>query len=294
MTSAAGKAIEVRGKTIEVAIEKGLAELGLARNNVEIEVIRPGSRGVLGIGAEDAVVSLMPRLAAPAAKRAPVRYSQPAREVEQAAKEETLPEAEPVRAAAPRPADQTPAKPVAKTHAKPAAKPAAKTHAKPAAKPAEKNDEEAAALARDLLAELLTLLGVDAQVVLRYSEDEEGGEPVLILDVVGQDLGILIGRRGETLAALQFVLRLMVNNHIRRWMNLVVDVEGYKARRESMLIELAQRMAERAVGSGRAVALEAMPASERRIVHITLRDHPDVTTQSVGEGDDRKVTIIPR
>jgi len=271
MTSVVGKAIEVRGKTIEAAIEIGLAELGLDRQKVEIEVIRPGSRGMLGIGAEDAVVSLRPRPAASAArKRAVAKESQQEEAVQRPAEEEIPAEVEPVRHAVPKPP------------------------AKPAAAPAEKSDVEAAALARELLTELLTHLGVDAHVEVHYADDEEGGDPVLTLDVVGKDLGVLIGRRGETLAALQFVVRLMVNNHIRRWTNLVVDVEGYKARRERMLRELAQRMAERAVGTGCVVALEAMSARERRIVHVALRDHPDVTTQSVGEGEGRKVTIVPR
>jgi spoIIIJ-associated protein len=115
-----------------------------------------------------------------------------------------------------------------------------------------------------------------------------------VLNIEGEDLGILIGRRGETLAAIQYLLRLMVNHRMRRWVNLVVDVEGYKSRREEQLRSLALRMADRVAKSGRAVALEAMPPAERRIVHITLRDHPDVTTQSVGEGDHRKVTIIPK
>jgi spoIIIJ-associated protein len=280
MTSPADEAIEVRGRTIETAIEKGLEELGLSRSAVEIEVVNPGSRGVLGIGAEDAVVRLTPRPRSPVVRApsgVPPAAPSGAPPVAQATTEEPAAEAESTRS-------QEPAGAVAISPSDAAGQPSAEVQ----------TEAEVAALAENLLSELLRHLGVEAQVETRYDDPEEGGEPVLLLDVVGKDLGILIGRRGETLASLQFLLRLMVNNHTRRWMNLVVDVEGYKARRESMLRELAQRMAERAVTTGRVVALEAMPARERRIVHLALRDHPDVSTQSIGEGDARKVTIIPR
>jgi spoIIIJ-associated protein len=93
------------------------------------------------------------------------------------------------------------------------------------------------------------------------------------------------------LNALQFITRLMVNRRLRGRANIVVDVEGYKVRREKALRQLAHRMAERVARDGRTVSLEPMPAYERRIVHLALRDHPAVTTYSVGEGDSRKVTI---
>jgi spoIIIJ-associated protein len=272
MTSAPVEAIEVRGRTIETAIEKGLEELGLSRPKVEIEVVHPGSRGVLGIGAEDAVVRLTPRLQAAA-------VSKPIAEVPAAEEDTTVVVAEEPATAAVEEAPWTP-------------EPPAPVQPEPVVE--ERGDEDVAALARSLLLELLDHLGVEAQVQIHYGEGEEGEEAPLMLDVVGKDLGILIGRRGETLASMQFLLRLMVNSRTRRWMNLVVDVEGYKARRERMLKELALRMADRAMTTGRVVALEAMPARERRIVHLALRDHPDVSTQSIGEGEGRKVTIIPR
>jgi spoIIIJ-associated protein len=288
MTSGGVESIEVRGKTIELAIEKGLEELGLIRSRVQIEVVYPGSRGVLGIGAEDAVVRLTPRgLAAPP--------SEPAeRRPDDLQTEEEAEAGTPAREAE---IDSAPA-PLAAPEPLTAPEPAAVTEPPPGRQPEpeveERSDEEVAALAQGLLSELLGHLGVEAEVQTHYAESEEGEEAPLMLDVVGKDLGILIGRRGDTLAALQFLLRLMVNSHTRRWMNLVVDVEGYKARRELMLKELALRMADRAMATGRVVALEAMPARERRIVHLALRDHPDVSTQSIGEGEARKVTIVPR
>jgi len=116
----------------------------------------------------------------------------------------------------------------------------------------------------------------------------------LVLDVRGPDTDVLVGYRGETLAALQRITRLIVGREMAGRVRLVVDVDGFKARREQSLRRLAQRMAEQAVRSGHTAVLEPMSPYERRIVHIALREHPQVTTQSVGEGDRRKVTIIPR
>jgi spoIIIJ-associated protein len=164
------------------------------------------------------------------------------------------------------------------------------------AEAADLSDQEVGAVAAELLQGMLDRMDVRAtvQVVEYRGVLDEGQDAPLVLNIAGEDLGILIGRRAETLVALQYLTRLMVNHRVHRWVNLEVDVEGYKARREEQLVRLAERMAERAASTGRAVALEAMPPRERRIVHITLRNHPQVTTQSVGEGDQRKVTIVPR
>ena len=272
------KPFVARGKNIEAAIGKGLTELGLSRREVQIEVLHAGSRGVLGIGAEDAVVALTRRSAVTPAGEAPARKLQADEGPEEIVDDETPPSVEePDRLAESDPADPADPADTAELGVD------------------EIGEGDVSTVARDLLSELLKHLGVEAEVQTRRgdAEAEDGEEPPLVLDVVGRDLGSLIGRRGETLASLQFVTRLMVSNRIRRWSNLVVDVEGYKARRERMLRELALRMAERASNSGRVVALEAMPARERRIVHMVLRDYPDVTTQSIGEGEGRKVTIIP-
>jgi spoIIIJ-associated protein len=150
--------------------------------------------------------------------------------------------------------------------------------------------------AQEVLERLLKEIGVPGQVtvhmVAESAEAEEG--PMLRLDIAGPDLGLLIGRRGETLAALQYLTRIMVSRRAGQWLPVVVDVEGYKQRRERSLRELAQRMAQRVQDEGRPVTLEPMPPHERRIVHLALREHQAVTTLSVGEGDSRKVTIRPK
>jgi spoIIIJ-associated protein len=174
------------------------------------------------------------------------------------------------------------------------AEPAAPPVAEPAAPAAVEEGE--AGTAKEVLSELLARMGVErAQVDLRYAEptvpDEE---PHLVLDVQGPDVGTLIGRRGEALAALQLVTQLIVGQRLTKRMRLTIDVEGFKARREGSLRRLAERMAEQAVRTSRTVTLEPMPPHERRIIHLCLRDHPQVTTESVGEGERRKVTIIPK
>ena len=163
-------------------------------------------------------------------------------------------------------------------------------------RPAEAQPEDATVLtARKTLQTLLEKMLVRGRVNAYWGEADDVDENrPLILDVHGDDLGMLIGHKGETLAALQYVVRLIVTKQLNQMVNIVVDVEGYKSRREHQLKQLARRLAEQAVQRGRTIALEPMPANERRIIHLTLRDHPGVTTESVGDGHSRKVTVIPK
>ncbi len=164
----------------------------------------------------------------------------------------------------------------------------------PAVSPAAPESADAE-VARSILEDLLRHLGYSAEIQVRRAEPATDDEmAVLVLDIQTAGADTLIGPRGETLAALQHIVRLLVNRKMGRMVNLVVDIQGYKQRREQNLRRLAERMATQAVRSGRTVYLEPMPPYERRIIHLALRDHPDVTTQSVGEGNRRRVTIIPR
>jgi len=150
-------------------------------------------------------------------------------------------------------------------------------------------------LARGALLELLTMMGIEAQIDVREAEAAPGEKtPPLVFDVRGPDVSVLIGRRGETLAALQHIARLIIGQETTSRADLIVDVDGYKARREQSLRQLAERLAEQAMRTRRRVVLEPMPPHERRIVHLALRDHPSVTTESIGERDRRKVTIVPK
>ncbi len=150
--------------------------------------------------------------------------------------------------------------------------------------------------AKQTLERLLELMQIDAEVTLRAAETpgDGVGRTKAVLDINGDDLGVLIGRRGTTMASLQYILNLMVSRRFGDAGPFHVDVEGYRRRREVWLRDLAFRMAERVRGTGRSITLEPMPANERRIVHLALSKDPTVGTASVGEGENRKVAISVR
>ncbi len=163
------------------------------------------------------------------------------------------------------------------------------------ATPLPEAEDQSLTIARETLVELLSKMSIPGQVTARWGEQEEGDEirPV-ILDITGDDLSLLIGPKGDTLAALQTITRLITAKALPAGSSLIVDVEGYRERRAQQLRGLARRMAEQVVQRNRAMSLEPMPAHERRIIHIELRDHAQVRTESVGDGERRKVTIIPK
>jgi len=149
-------------------------------------------------------------------------------------------------------------------------------------------------LAKEMLQRLLDLMKVSASVAVKESPSASMiGRAPIAFDIRGEDLGILIGRRGQTLSSLQYVVYLMMSHQMKARVHLSIDVEGYRERRQEALRNLALRMAERVKSSGQSITLEPMPASERRIIHLALQDYPGVTTQSSGEGEARKVTILP-
>jgi spoIIIJ-associated protein len=141
---------------------------------------------------------------------------------------------------------------------------------------------------------LLSKMKVDAEVTTAYGEPGDGGEMPVLVDIRGEDLSVLIGRRSETLNALQYVAGLIVSKQIGHYVQLVVDVEGFRTRREKQLRQLARRMAEQAIRTGKRQVLEPMSAADRRVIHLELRDDDTVTTESIGADPNRKVTIVPR
>jgi len=156
-------------------------------------------------------------------------------------------------------------------------------------------DSELEAVASEVLATLLDKMGYYAAVEVQVARDEDDDEDKpLRLNIVGDDVTSLIGRRGETLRDLQFITRLIVSRQFGGWPNIVLDVEGYKERRADSLRALALRMADQVRKTGEPVTLEPMPSYERRIVHLTLRDASDVYTESIGEDESRKVQILPK
>jgi spoIIIJ-associated protein len=157
-----------------------------------------------------------------------------------------------------------------------------------------KDEDQLIQSTRETIENLVSLMKVDAHVTARYGEKGENGESPVLVDIRGDDLSVLIGRRSETLNALQYIAALMVSKEAGHYVQLVVDVEGYRNRRERQLRQLAKRMAEQAIRSRRKQVLEPMSASDRRIVHLELRTNPEVDTLSIGEEPNRKVTIVPR
>jgi spoIIIJ-associated protein len=258
--------VEVRGADVEKAIETGLQKLGVSRSDVIIDVIDEGSRGLLGIGSREAVVRLV-SLASP----------EPARKPEPA-----------VRTAVSTPRSiPSPASKKRDT--------AVAVKANGSEVEVKEADPEEKAMAMEVIAVLLEKLDVEAELTASISEpDNLTGRKVNVIDVEGEDLGVLIGPRGETLNALQYLARLMVGNQIQKRASFVVDVEGYRKRRQQALARLAERMAKKVVSRRRPVSLEPMPPHERRIIHMTLRDNDEVYTQSSGEGNRRKVRILPK
>lgn len=283
---------EFSAKSVEEAIEQGLSALGLTREQVDIEIINKGNRGILGFGSEPAVVRVTPKEAEAPAEES---LEEPPAAPEEPAMTAAPPEAPPEPAAEEAEEKEAPTEetPVQAIDESPALEEETEAESPLPEEPTE--DEELETLAADLLARMIDLMGFDVEIVADWkTPTEDEGAPYLNLDIRGDDLGVLIGRRGETLANIQFLLRLMVNQRMKAWKNVVVDVERYKERRVQQLTQLANRMAEQVATGGRAMSLEPMPANERRIIHIALRDHPAVYTESIGEGERRKVTIIPR
>jgi spoIIIJ-associated protein len=294
---AAEKSGEFRGKSVEAAINSGLAALGLAREEAEIEVVRAGSRGLLGIGAEDAIVRISASGAGPVAPAQPKSAPRP----------EPEPKPEPAATA---PKAEGPAQPRggrsgprgsrggSRSRSPKPASAVTSTAPEPALDAiADPEQREAVELGREILLGLLQRMNLDAQVeVVPQSEAEtdEEEETSLVLNIMGDDLGLLIGRQSETLQSLQFITRLMVNQQTHSRTDVIIDVNGYKAKRAESLRKLALRTAEQVKQTGRTMALEPMQPAERRIIHLALRNSEDVTTESVGEGSKRKVTIIPK
>ena len=301
------------GKTVEDAIAEGLRALGLRQSDVDVEVVSRGSRGLFGIGSEPAQVRLTPRqpAAAPVAPPAPpaAPVATPQESASAAAVE--VPPAPPAPPVAVPPAAATPvavAPPVVAAPLVQAEEAPAASGRAAAADEVERTgvtfdasldvtaeDEEMAAMAVELIAQTVRLMGFDAQVSpIWHAPDEDNKDAYLLIELHGRDLGALIGRRGETLNSLQYLLRLMVNQRIHAWRNIVVDVENYRLRRAEHLTQLALRSADQVASTGRPLSLEPMPPSERRIIHIALRDHPAVITESTGEGERRKIQIVPK
>ncbi len=267
--------VDITAASVEEAIDHGLELLGLTRSQAEVEILEHPRAKILGFGGRDALVRI---------KKQGYVIPEPVEEKEE--KPAPKPKPEPKKE-----------KPV-KTETKPtatAAPKAAVTTEKPVDIAELPEDERIIAVAIEVVTELLSKMKIQAEVKAHFVEPEdEHDEKLLWVDVEGNDLSILIGRRSETLNALQYISSLIINKQMGRLIPLMVDVQGYRNRRTQQIRGLAMRMAEQCVNQKRRQTLEPMSAHERRIVHLALRNHPDVYTESIGEGGGRKVTILPK
>lgn len=246
--------LEIIAPTVEEAIAQGLAELGLTADAVTVEVLDAGNKGLFGFGKHQVRVRLTVNTGEPEPAPKPAPVPAPAR----------------VQSPAAAPPAGTPIK------------------------PEEIESDPLLDRTESVVSKLLHLLNLEAQVSAHYGDNDREGRRSVHVDIRGNDLSILIGRRSETLNAFQFIASLIVGREFEDWVQLVIDVEGYRSRREKQLIQMAQRMADQVAKNGRRQTLEPMPAAERRIIHIALREHPDVMTESTGEEPHRKVTILPK
>jgi spoIIIJ-associated protein len=275
--------VEASGKTLEEAIQKALDELGLEEDEVDIEILSEGSKGVLGLGSEEA------RVRVTSLPYEDEDYDEGYDEEaagEEFEEDEIAPPGN--RRFEPEPAGVGRRPPPAFQEA-------------PRVRQFDPEAEPFAEFARQTLSDLLERMDMPAEVSLdaaEFDDDPSAGSgqalPSIELSVSGESMGILIGRHGDTLAALQFLLGLLVSRKAERRVRVIVDVEGYRERRARMLRDMAMRAAERAQRYRQPIFLDPMAPAERRIVHMTLADHPGVSTHSVGEGDSRRVVVSPR
>jgi spoIIIJ-associated protein len=324
---------EFSGKTVEEALRLAREDFGASLEDLDFEILTPGSRGVLGMGAEPARIVAAPRAAlggaAPkreAAAAAPLPAPTRDQGDRPPRRDDRPPQSsQPPTASAATPVDRPPqseSRPPRRNDRPPrrddrgprrddrgprpdaaggglTASEAAEVAAARGSLASERAELEAAeaspealAAGKAILEQLMTHLGFEVKVEVDTGETSR-------LNVVGEGeerdaLGALIGRKGERLSALQHLVNLMLSKEMGSWTRVLVDVEDYRGRRERQLRDLANRAAARVVETGKMLQLEPMPALERRWIHLTLRDHAAVATQSIGEEPNRRVVLVPR
>ena len=283
---------EFTGKSVEEALKIACETFKVGLADLDFEIIAPGSKGVLGMGAEPARIVAAP--ASAIAGSAPKRSTEPAPRA--AAPRAAAPrDAEP-RAAAPRAA--RPERSAAPRAERPARAPRPERAPREEREPRERRERsettpEMIAGGKEILETLIKHLDFEAEIRL----SGEGSETVL--NVAGtspeavEELGNLIGRRGERLQAIQHLVNLMLSRKLGEWARVTVDIEEYRGRREAQLRALARKAGERVRETGRAVQLEPMTALERRWVHMELQGAPGIATESAGEEPERRVVVIP-
>ena len=309
--------VEVSGKTVEEAVARALDQLALNPDQVDVDVISEGKRGVFGLGQEPAIVRVTARVAAPAQygrpDSRPPRQRGPRREGGREGGDG--PRGRDAQSFRGSRGNGGPARGRDDGGARgrgegmprrgtgeigpPVLVPGAPSPP-PSAPIVDAEDE--VDFAGRTIRDILTLLGLtETEIAARDPETPGDGVGLItqILDIYGNDedasheLGLLIGRRGDTLSSLQYLLNVLVSTRYGNDHVFAVDVDQYKHRREQTLVEMAKRIAAEVRETGDVITLEPMPAAERRIIHVTLAEEPGVKTESVGQGFNRQVEVLP-
>jgi spoIIIJ-associated protein len=280
------QSLEYTGDTVDEAVSKGLSALGASPSDIIVEVIEEPSRGILGIGARPARVRLKMLRKAPPPPPPPAPAPEPVPPAAHAASDEA-----PARARPPRRESRRDSSEMSDEEAA-AEEQFVDYETAEGVEDSELDDE--GRIAKEVLHELLAEMDVSANVKVTRAQADEDEKAPWLLNIEGRKVNMLIGRRGDVLASLQYVVRLMTSRRLQKRSSVVIDVDGYKARRSRSLRELAARMADQAVRQERMITLEPMPPHERRMIHMALRSRDDVFTRSTGDGEGRKVTIVPK
>ncbi len=287
--------LEIEGKTIDEAIEKACERFQVSREKLNIEIISEGNPGFLGLGSRKAriragllsidmtldTVFSEPETTAPGRRE---RMERPADEAprEKANGSDKL---SGIAAPKPRPAASSATARPAKKAAKPAERPSP-AKPQPAAAPAEEG-EEPAEKARQLLSGLLTRMQIESPVTVEETEE------MIILNIQGDGSGLLIGKRGQNLDALQYILNKAIHHSANGHKMIIIDTEGYRKRREEALVALALRIGDKVKKTKKPVTVGHMNAHDRRIIHLAVQNDENLATRSRGEGEYRKILILP-
>lgn len=268
--------IEANGRTVEEAVQAAAEQLGVSIDAVEYDVEDHGAKGFLGLGGTPAVITAWVREGYVAGARPEPRAAQQAPEV-------SAPEPRPVESTAARiepEAERTEDEP-------PPVTPAAVE--RPSAPASGGQDAAFVDALTGAVTDILAAMQVDAKPVVRSSDEEE-----VQVEIVGSDVAILIGKHGQTLDALQYLVGIIANRHVPTRRRVILDAEGYRERHRQLLEGKAREYADAVKAEGKEAVLEPQSPRDRRIIHVALADDPDVYTYSEGEGDDRHVVISPK
>jgi spoIIIJ-associated protein len=241
---------EKRAKSVEEAISEALSELGISKENADIQIVQEPSKGFLGLGAKEAVVRVSKKSSASAKTQA--------EPIEVKSEQETAPE---------------------QINAEPAAE-----------KPENTNNSSKSPVeeAKTFISSILNAMGLDVKV------DAVLEDGVVNVNLEGENMGIVIGKRGDTLDSLQYLTSLVINRNSDDYVKVSIDTENYRAKRAETLIALSNKLAARVIKTGKKFPLEEMNPYERRIIHANLQDNDAVTTYSVGQEPHRRVVIAPK